>query len=118
MAEINEVRRWRWKWLEHILRRAEGMKDCLTTLGWTLEGRRVRKIKIKNYLEKTCWERAKQGGLEELGSSQSDGTAVMRWRGERDDLMPRLLAEGDYMMMLMILISEYDQSTENNFKLL
>ena len=118
MAEINEVPRWRWKWLEHILRRAEGMKDCLTTLGWTLEGRRVRRIKIKNYLEKNCWERAKQGGLKELGSSQSDGTAVMGWRGERDDLMPRLLAEEDLIMMLMILISEYDQSTENNFKLL
>ena len=45
LAEINdiscEVRRRRWNWLGHILRR-EGENDCFTALGWTTEGRRAR----------------------------------------------------------------------------
>ena len=45
LAEINgiscEVRRRRWNWLGHILRR-EGDNVCFTALGWTPEGRRTR----------------------------------------------------------------------------
>ena len=45
LAEINDmscqVRQRRWNWLGHILTR-EGENDCLTALGWTLEGRRAR----------------------------------------------------------------------------
>ena len=45
MAEINnrscEIRRRRWNWLGHILRR-EDENDCFTALGWTPEGRRAR----------------------------------------------------------------------------
>ena len=45
LAEINdiscEVRRRRWDWLGHILRR-EGENDCFTALGGTPEGRRAR----------------------------------------------------------------------------
>ena len=38
---------------------------------------------------------------------------------KRDDLMRRrLLVEGDLMIMLMILISQYDQSTDKDLKLL
>ena len=45
MAEINEisceVRRRRWNWLGHVLRR-DGDNDCFTALGWTPEGRKAR----------------------------------------------------------------------------
>lgn len=50
------VRQGRWNWLGYILRdirRAEG------------------EMKTKTYLEKDCWERAKQSVLEEKGNSQS-----------------------------------------------
>ena len=52
--EINdissEVRRKRWNWLGHVLRR-EGENDCMTALGWTPEGRRARGR------PKTTWRR-------------------------------------------------------------
>ena len=35
-----EVRRRRWNWLGHILRR-EGSNDCKTALGWQPEGKRI-----------------------------------------------------------------------------
>ena len=42
IAEINdiscEVRRRRWNWLGHVLRR-EGVHNCFTALGWSPEGR-------------------------------------------------------------------------------
>ena len=45
LAEINdiscEVRRKRWNWLGHILKR-EGENDCFTVLRWTPEGGRER----------------------------------------------------------------------------
>ena len=47
MAETNDipvscdVRRRKWNWLQHVLRR-EGINDCFTTLGWTSEGQRER----------------------------------------------------------------------------
>lgn len=54
MAEVNdiscEVRRRRWNWLGHILRR-EGSNDCFTALGWIPEGRRARGR------PKTTWRR-------------------------------------------------------------
>ena len=54
LAEINdiscEVRRRRWNWLGHILRR-ERENDCFTALGWTTEGRRARGR------PKTTWRR-------------------------------------------------------------
>ena len=54
LAEINgkscEVRRRRWNWLGHILRR-EGENDCFTALGWTPKCRRARGR------PKTTWRR-------------------------------------------------------------
>ena len=54
LAEINniscEVRRRRWNWLGHIVRR-EGENDCFTALGWTPKGRRARGR------PKTTWRR-------------------------------------------------------------
>ena len=54
MAEVNdisrEVRRRRWNWLGHILRR-EGSNDCFTALGWIPEVRRARGR------PKTTWRR-------------------------------------------------------------
>ena len=54
MAEVNkiscEVRRRRWNWLGHVLRR-EGENDCFTALAWTPEGRRARRR------PKTTWRR-------------------------------------------------------------
>ena len=71
MAEINEisceVRRRRWNWLGHVLRR-EGEYNCFMALGWTPEGQRARGR------PKTTWrrtvEREKQGRVEELECSQ------------------------------------------------
>ena len=56
LAEINgiscEVRRRRWNWLGHILRR-EGDNVCFTALGWTPEGRRkTQKITWRGTMEK------------------------------------------------------------------
>ena len=76
VVEINEisyeVRRRRWNWLGHILRK-EGENDCFTALVWIPEGRRT-KEEPKNYLERDNGERAKQSWVEELGSSQSGCT--------------------------------------------
>ena len=59
-----EVRRSRWNWLGHILRR-DGENDCFTALGWT-SGRSEGKRKTKNYLEKDSRERTKQSWVEDL----------------------------------------------------
>ena len=45
-----EVRRRRWNWIGHILRR-EGNEDCKTALGWQPEGKRARGR------PKTTWQR-------------------------------------------------------------
>ena len=54
LAEIYDVsckvRRTRWHWLGHILRR-KGENDCFTVLRWTREGRRARGR------PKTTWRR-------------------------------------------------------------
>ena len=55
-----EVRRRRWNWLGHILRR-EGENDCFTALGWT-SGRSEGKRKTKNYLEKDSREERNKAG--------------------------------------------------------
>ena len=67
MAEINdiscEVRRRRWNWLGHVLRR-EGVNDCFTALGW--KGER----ETKDHLEKDYGKRQKHGRVEELECGQ------------------------------------------------
>ena len=64
LAEINdircEVRRRRWNWLGHILRR-EGVNDCFTALGWTPEGRRARGRPKTNWRRTVEKERNKAG---------------------------------------------------------
>ena len=56
----------------------------------------------KDNLEKDGGEGKKQGGVDELGSSQSNGTEQGMLVGKRDGLM-RLLARRDMMMMTFIL---------------
>jgi len=106
MAEVNdiscEVRRRRWNWLGHILRR-EGANDCFTALGWTPEGQRARgrpKTTWRRMVEKDGGEGKKQGGVEELGSSQSGGTEQGVLVGKCDSLM-RPLVRREMMMMMM-----------------
>ena len=53
----------------------------------------------KDNLEKDGGEGKKQGGVDELGSSQSNGTEQGVLVGKRDGLM-RLLARRDMMMMM------------------
>lgn len=66
MAEINEisyeVRRRRWNWLGHILRK-EDENDCFTALGWIPEGRRTRG-RAKKLLGEGQWRKSetKLGG--------------------------------------------------------
>ena len=68
MAEVNdiscEVRRRRWNWLGHILRK-EGANDCFTELGWTPEGRRARggpKTTWRRTVEREKTRRGGRGG--------------------------------------------------------
>ena len=66
VVEINEisyeVRRRRWNWLGHILRK-EGENDCFTALGWIPEGRRT-KGRAKKLLGEGQWRKSetKLGG--------------------------------------------------------
>ena len=66
VAGINEisyeVRRRRWNWLGHIVRK-EGENDCFTALGWIPEGRRTRG-RAKKLLGEGQWRKseAKLGG--------------------------------------------------------
>jgi len=55
----------------------------------------------KDNLEKDGGEGKKQGGVEELGSSQSSSTKQGVLVGKRDGLM-RLLARQELMMMMMM----------------
>ena len=59
VVEINEisyeVRRRRWNWLGHILRK-EGENDCFTALGWIPEGRRT-KGRAKKLLGEGQWRK-------------------------------------------------------------
>ena len=54
------MRRRRWNWLGHILRR-EGYNDCFTALGWTPEGRRARGR------PKTTWRRTVEKERNKVG---------------------------------------------------
>ena len=76
MAGINEisyeVRRRRWNWLGHVLRR-EGVNECLTALGWTPEGRRARGT------PKTTWRRT----VERKGETRQGGRVGMYPRQRR-----------------------------------
>ena len=64
MAEINEisceVRRRRWNWLGHVLRR-EGENVCFTALGWTPEGRMARERPKITWIRTVERERNKAG---------------------------------------------------------
>ena len=57
----------------------------------------------KDKLEKDGGEGKKQGGLEELGSSQSSSTGVLV--GKRDSLMG-LLARPDMIMVMILLLKD------------
>ena len=64
LAEDNDiscaVRRRRWNWLGHILKR-EGENDSWTGLGWTPEGRRARGRPITTWRRTVERERNKAG---------------------------------------------------------
>ena len=64
MADINniscEIRRRRWNWLGHVLRREDG-NDCFTALGWTPEVRRARGR------PKTTWRRTVEKERDKAG---------------------------------------------------
>ena len=64
LVEINdisgEVRRRRWNWLGHILRR-EGENDCFTALGWTAEGQRA-SIRPKSTWRRTVEKERNKAG--------------------------------------------------------
>ena len=87
-----EVRRRRWNWLGHILR-----KDGLR---WTSEGGQEEDQKL--YLEKDSRERAKQSWMEEPGSTSgcTKQKVLVRQRGS----FMRLLARWDLMMMMMMMM--------------
>ena len=55
-----EVRRRRWNWLGHVLKR-EGENDSFTALGWTPEGRRARGR------PKTTWRRTAEKKRNQTG---------------------------------------------------
>ena len=88
-AEINEisckVRRRRWNWLGHVLRR-EGANNCFTALGWTPEGRRVRGDQgpLGEGLSKE--EEARRSGRDGMWPGQRHATGGLG--GPCDGLMP------------------------------
>ena len=58
------VRRRRWQWIGHVLRK-DRSSDCAVSLGWTPEGRR------KHGRPKTTWRRMVEG--ERLGEAGPPG---------------------------------------------
>ena len=113
MAEINdiscEVRRRRWSWLGHVLRR-EDVNDCFTALGWTPEGRRARG-RPKTTWRRTAEKREKHGQVEELECGQGGGWQQRMLGGQCDGLM-RLLAQRDMMMIMMMMMSNKIMAVE------
>ena len=95
MADTNniscEIRRRRWNWIGHILRREDG-NDCITALGWQPEGKRARgrpKTTWRRTVEKernvagwTSWNIARAAARDRLGWSQSVEALCAYWRGE------------------------------------
>jgi len=67
---------------------------------WDGHRRSKSEREAKDNLEKDGGEGKKQGGMEELGSSQSGGTEQGVLVGKRDGLM-RLLGRREMMMMMM-----------------
>ena len=99
MAEINniscEIRRRRWNWLGHVLRR-EDENDCFTALGWTPEGRRVRGR------PKTTWRRTVEKERDKPGWKSwnaAKAAAKQRVLGKEHDGLMCLLAQREMMMM-------------------
>jgi len=75
-----------------------GFERLLHSIG--MDTRRLKSEReAKDNLEKDGGEGKKQGGVEELGSSQSSGTKQGVLVGKRDGLM-RLLARQELMMMI------------------
>ena len=64
-----ELRRRRWNWLGHILRR-EGSDDCKTALGWQPEGIRARGR------PKTTWRRTIEKERNTAGWSSWNATKI------------------------------------------
>ena len=85
------VRRRRWNWLGHILRR-EGIDDCKTALGWKPEGKRARgrpKTTWRRTVEKernasgwNSWNTAKVAARDRQKWSDSVAALCAFWRGE------------------------------------
>ena len=107
-AEINEisckVRRRRWNWLGHVLRR-EGVNNCFTALGWTPEGRRARggQRPLGEGLSKE--EEARRSGRDGMWPGQRHATGGLG--GPCDGLM-YLLAQRAMMMMMMMIHTASD----------
>ena len=84
MADINNmscgIRRRRWKWLGHVLRR-EDENDCFAALGWTPEVGRARGR------PKTTWrrtvEKERERRVEELKCGQGSGAKQKVSVGQR-----------------------------------
>ena len=88
-----EIRRRRWNWIGHILRREDG-NDCITALGWQPEGKRARgrpKTTWRRTVEKernvagwTSWNIARAAARDRVGWSQSVEALIMRLLARRD----------------------------------
>jgi len=65
-------------------------------------------------LEKDVGEGKKQGGVEELGSSQSGGTEQGVLVGKRDGLMRLLVRREMMMMMMMMMMTSVSEKDEPN----
>ena len=102
MAEINDisckVRRRRWNWLEHVLRR-EGVNDCFTALGWTPEGRRAR-TRPKPTWRRTVEKKRNMAGWKSWNVAKAAGGWQQRMLGGQCFGLMHLLAQWAMMMMI------------------
>ena len=95
MADANkvsdEVRRKRWTWIGHVLRK-HPTSDCAVALGWTPEGKRRRgrpKTTWRRTVEKerdgqgwNSWERARQVAQDRKRWKENVQALCASWRGE------------------------------------
>ena len=96
LAEINDisckVRRKRWNWLGHMLRR-KGENDSFTVLRWTPEGRRARgrpKTTWRRTVEKERNKAGWKSGEVSKGLHKTESIGQTTWKPYAPTVMMRL----------------------------
>ena len=102
----DEVRRRRWCWIGHVLRK-EANSDCAVALGWKPEGKRSRG---RPTLVSHCREGQRQTRMEHMGKSEVGSKQRQQWREDTCLGHACLLAQGElttYIIFLFFYITIY-----------